>query len=74
MSLLASILVFEGFLLVYFQCWSEPEINSRQIGGVVLGKRGVRTNQTNYPWIRHWIAYVHYYSIIYYGVYHSITQ
>ena len=32
MSPLASILILEGFLLAYFQCWSKPEMNSRQLG------------------------------------------
>ena len=54
MSLLVSILVSEGFLLVYFQCWSKPEMNYKlgacrikfnhlgcDVGGVLTNDRRV---------------------------------
>ena len=60
-SLLTTILVREGVLLVHnrdFLVLEQRDRDFRHIGGVVLGERGVRPNQTNYPWIRHCSTYI----------------
>ena len=58
-SLLATVLVREGVLLVQnrdFLVLEQRDRDFRHIECVVLGEGGggVRPNQTNYPWIRHW--------------------
>ena len=56
MSILASIFVLEEFLLLYLVISNSVQHDRqgfRQIGGVALGKKGVRKNQMNYPWICH---------------------
>ena len=58
LHVLATILVREGVLLVHnrdFLVLEQRDRDFRRIGGVVLGERGVRPNQMNYPWIRHWV-------------------